>query len=855
MSTPQSDTVNLNRSVQWSWLFKMAWRDSRRNRSRLFLFISSIILGIAALVAIYSFGYNLREDIDAQAATMVGADLVISGNKPVDKKLQPKLDSLGTERSQERSFASMIYFSKSGDTRLVQIKALEGGFPYYGNIETTPVQASKNFRKGQYALVDAALMQQYKARVNDSVKIGQLTFVIAGVLNQAPGQTGMSAGIAPVVYIPMQYLEKTGLVEKGSRINYNYYYKFDKKTDVDKLADSLDAQLDKNNLHYETVETRKQNTGRAFSDLNRFLSLVGFIALLLGCIGVASATQIYVREKVASIAVLRCLGVKASEAFLIFLIQIAGIGLIGSILGAALGTMVQQVLPMVLKDFLPFDISVSISWLALGQGVVLGIIISVLFALLPLISIRNISPLNTLRSAFENVKTNRDPLRWLVYLLILGFMVGFSYLQLNSWAASAAFTVAILVAFLILTLTAILLMRVIKILVKGSWSYLVRQGFANLYRPNNQTVILMVSIGLSTAFICLLIFIQSMLIKQVTLSTSGNQPNMILFDIQSTQKKGVAAITQKFKMPVIQQVPIVTIRLDQINNKTAATLRKDSTDDRLRRAFGAEYRVTYRNDLISTEKVVEGKWIGEAGDVTEIPVSLDDRMAKRLEIKLNDKLAFNVQGTPVKAYVSSIRKVNWNKVQTNFQVVFPTGVLEQAPQFNVLLTHVPSGKVSAKYQQAVIKQYPNISIIDLGLVLTILDEILDKMGYVIRFMSGFSIATGIIVLIASVRISKYQRIKESILLRTLGGSRKQILVITALEYLFLGALSALTGILIAIAGSWLLAKLSFEIPFQVNYVPAIILFALTATLTIIIGLLNSRGVLNRPPLEVLRSDT
>jgi putative ABC transport system permease protein len=487
--------------------------------------------------------------------------------------------------------------------------------------------------------------------------------------------------------------------------------------------------------------------------------------------------------------------------------------------------------------------------------VVLGVIISVLFALLPLISIRNISPLNTLRSAFENVKTNRDPLRWLVYLLILGFMVGFSYLQLNSWAASAAFSVAILVAFLILTLTAILLMRLIRLLVKGSWSYLVRQGFANLYRPNNQTVILMVSIGLSTAFICLLIFIQSMLIKQVTLSTSGNQPNMILFDIQSTQKKGVTAITEKYKMPVIQQVPIVTIRLDQINNKTAATLRKDSTDDRLRRAFGAEYRVTYRNDLISTEKIVEGKWIGEAGDATAIPVSLDDRMAKRLEIKLNDKLTFNVQGTPVKTYVSSIRKVNWNKVQTNFQIVFPTGVLEQAPQFNVLLTHVPSGKVSAKYQQAVIKQYPNISIIDLGLVLTILDEILDKMGYVIRFMSGFSIATGIIVLIASVRISKYQRIKESVLLRTLGGSRKQILVITAFEYLFLGALSALTGILIAIAGSWLLAKFSFEIPFQVNYVPAVILFVLTAALTIIIGLLNSRGVLNRPPLEVLRSDT
>jgi putative ABC transport system permease protein len=855
MSTPQSTTANLNRSVQLGWLFKMAWRDSRRNRSRLFLFVSSIILGIAALVAIYSFGYNLREDINAQAATLVGADLVISGNKAADKSLQPLLDSLGTERSQERNFASMVLFNKSGDTRLVQIRALQGNFPYYGSIETTPASAAKSFRAGQYAIVDAALMQQYKSRLNDSIKIGNLTFLIAGVLNQAPGQTGLSAGIAPVVYIPLQYLDKTGLVEKGSRINYNFYYKFSKTTNVDKLADKLDAQLDKNNLHYETIETRKQNTGRAFSDLNRFLSLVGFIALLLGCIGVASATQIYVREKVASIAILRCLGVKASEAFLIFLIQIAGIGLIGSVIGAALGTLVQQVLPMVLKDFLPFEVSASVSWLALGQGVVLGVIISILFAMLPLISIRNVSPLNTLRSAYENVSLGRDPLRWLVYLLILCFMLGFSYLQLNDWGASIAFTVAILVAFLILTITALFLMWLIKLVVKASWSYLIRQGFANLYRPNNQTIILMVSIGLSTAFICLLIFMQSMLIKQVTLSASGNQPNMILFDIQTTQEKGVLDITKKYRMPVIQQVPIVTIKLDKINNKTAATLPKDSTADKLRKGFGYEYRVTYRNYLTPSEKIAEGKWIGEAKDVADIPVSLDERMAKRLDIKLKDKLVFNVQGTPITTYVASLRKVNWNKVQTNFQVVFPTGVLEEAPQFHVLLTHVPSGGASSKYQQAIVKQYPNVSIVDLGLVLTILDEILDKIGYVIRFMSGFSIATGIIVLIASVRISKYQRIKESVLLRTLGGSRRQILLITALEYLFLGSLSALTGILIAVGGAWLLAKYNFEIPFQVNYVPAVILFGLTAALTIIIGLLNSRGVLNRPPLEVLRSDT
>ncbi len=847
----QNQTSSPGRSL--GWLFQMAWRDSRRNRSRLLLFISSIVFGIAALVGIYSFSYNLQRDIDEQAGQLIGADLTIAGNKPASKTIAPLLDSLGDERSQERSFASMIYFPKGGGTRLVQIRALEGNFPYYGSIETTPQQAGRSFRQGKHALVDKTLMQQFKVRVNDSVKVGKLTFLIAGTLNEAPGQTGVGASVAPIVYIPLQYLEKTGLVDKGSRINVNYYYKLSSKTNADKLAESIDSRLDKEGLHYETIATRKENTGRSFGDLARFLSLVGFIALLLGCVGVASATNIYIREKIPSIAIMRCLGVKAWEAFLIFLIQIVGIGLIGSIIGAALGTLVQQLLPMVLKDFLPFTMSSAISWTAFGQGIALGVIISVLFALLPLLSIRNISPLNTLRVSDEAANTARDPLRWLVYALILAFIASFTYLQLKDWTASIAFTVGILVAFGILSLVAWLLMRLVKLLVRNSWSYLVRQGFANLYRPNNQTIILMVSIGLSTAFISTLIFIQSMLIQQVSLSASGNQPNMILFDIQAAQKNGVVKLTQQQHLPVVQQVPIVTIRLEEVNGIMAAKLKKDTSQNGLRRALAYEYRVTYRNQLTSTEKISAGTWTGKVTSTENVPVSLDERMARRINAKVGDHLTFNVQGTRIKAVVGSLRKVNWSKIQTNFQVVFPVGVLEDAPQFYVLLTHVPSTAVSAKFQQTVVQQFPNVSIIDLGLVLTVLDELLDKIGYIIRFMSGFSMITGLVVLISSVRISKYQRMRESVLLRTLGASRRQIFTITALEYLFLGSLSALTGIVIAVAGSTLLAKYSFDIPFALNYMPAVWLLIGVAALTIIIGLLNSRGALNKPPLEILRS--
>jgi putative ABC transport system permease protein len=834
----------------------MAWRDSRRNRSRLFLFVSSIILGIAALVAIYSFDQNLKADIDNQAKTLVGADLVLWSSRPINKEIQPLLDSLGDKKAQERSFASMIYFTKNGGTRLVQIRALEGDFPYYGAIETTPATAGQTFRAGQQAVVDKTLMLQFDAAVGDSIKVGAVNFAISGVLNKAPGQTGISASVAPVVYIPLRFLEQTGLSQKGSRIRYNFYYQWKKPVDVDKLVKKLQPRLEQEAIYTETVQTQKEDTGRSFSDLTGFLSLVGFIALLLGCVGVASAIHIYIREKLASIAILRCLGVNALQAFLIYLIQIVGIGLIGSVAGAVLGVVIQQLLPVVLKDLLPITITVAISWMAILQGILLGLLISVLFALLPLVSVRNISPLNTLRISFEQVNLSRDPLRWIIYLLVLLFIFVFTLLHLRHWVPAAFFTGGLLAAFAVLAGIAWLVVKGAKRFFPQSWSYLWRQGFANLFRPNNQTMILMVTVGLGTALICTLYFIQTILIQRVTMSSRQNQPNMVLFDIQTQQKEAIAQLTRQYHLPVIQQVPVVTMRLEEINGRGVTEVLKDSSlKDNSRRAFLSEYRVTYRDSLIDSEKLTAGKWTGEVKSPADtVYVSVDEGFARRLGINIGDKLLFNVQGTLIPVVVGSFRQVEWNRVQTNFRVVFPKGVLEEAPQFYVLMTRLPSEQVSARFQQAVVKQFPNVSVIDLNLILNVLDDILNKIGFIIRFMAAFSMATGVVVLIASVLTSKYQRMHESVLLRTLGASRKQILAITALEYFFLGALAAATGILLSLAGSWALARWSFQTSFHPQVLPVVLVFALISLLTMTIGLFNSRSILNQPPLEILRKE-
>lgn len=846
--------MQTKRSINLSWLATMAWRDSRRNRARLLLFISSIILGIAALVAIDSLGYNLKNDINKQAASLLGADLEISGNKALTEPVQQIVDSLGGTQSSERSFASMILFPKNGGTRLAQVRALEGSFPFYGNLETAPESAAQTFRKQRQALVDQTLMLQYGAKPGDSIKVGEVTFAIAGTLQKAPGQTGLSASVSPAVYIPMEYLDATGLLQKGSRINYKYYFKLDRKVDDAKLVAALEKRLEIEGFRYETIETQKQSTGRSFADLTQFLSLVSFIALLLGCIGVASAIHIYVKEKVASIAILRCLGLKASQAFIIYLIQIVSIGFIGSVIGALLGTLVQQALPMVFKNILPIEVNSGLSWMAIGQGILLGVIISFLFALLPLISVRNISPLNTLRLSFQPTQPFKDKARWLVYALIILFIFSFSYLQLSGISETIIFTSGLLIAFFVLYLIAVLLIWAVRRFFPQSWSYLWRQGLANLYRPNNQTVILMVSVGLGTVFICTLLFVQTILLNRVTLSTSGHQPNMVLFDIQQAQKDEVTQLARQYQLPVNGTVPIVNMRLEKINNLTAAQVVEDSTLDLSRRVFSREYRVTFRDSLTASEKITKGKWKGNVDAAGKVFISVEQGFAKRNNIDVGDTMVFNVQGAVVPTLVGSLREVDWNRIQTNFLIVFPNGVLEEAPQFHVLLTRVPSGEASARFQQAVVQKFPNISIIDLALVLTVLDEILEKIRFVIQFMAGFSILTGLVVLIASVLISKYQRIQESVLLRTLGASRRQILAITALEYLFLGALAAATGILLALAASWALAHFTFETVFTPQPLPILFVFLAICMLTVFIGLMNSRGVLQRPPLEVLRQD-
>ncbi len=833
----------------------MAARDSRNHRRRLLLFMSSIALGIAALVAISSLGENLDDAVNEQAKSLLGADLFIRSRQPFAAATEALFDSLGGEQSREVGFSSMVYFPKSNGTRLARIRALAGEFPFYGDIETVPEEATRGFRTGQNALVEDALMLQYGAEIGDSIKVGAVQFRIVGRLKKMPGESAASAFIGPRVYFPLSYLEQTNLVQRGSQISYGIYFKFARGVDTKKLVEAIKPHLDQYRLGYETVESRKEALGRAMQNLTNFLNLVGFIALLLGGVGVASAVHVYIKQKLGAIAVLRCLGAATRQTFNIFLIQALALGVIGSLAGALIGVYIQTLLPRVLSDFLPVTLETSISWLALGEGMLVGLTMALLFALLPLVAIRNISPLLTLRSDYESSARHRDSWQWVLYALIAAAISGFAMRQMRGWLQGIIFALAVGAAFGLLSAAAKLLTNLTRKFFPESWSYTWRQGLANLFRPHNQTLMMMLAVGFGAFLISTLYLTQHTLLRQVSLTGADQQPNLVFYDIQSDQQEDVAALIRAEGLPVLQQVPIVTMRLGAINGRDVRELQNDSTTGISRWALRREYRSSYRDSLNDNETIIAGKFQPRVAPPQDtIYVSVEKDIAEELKIKVGDELVFDVQGVPMTTRLGSVRAVNWQRMMPSFYVLFPQGTLESAPQFHVMVTRAASNEQSARLQRAMVQRFPNVSGIDLALILSTVDAVLNKVSFVIRFMALFSIMTGLLVLAGAVITSRYQRIQESVLLRTLGANRRQVFRIMAVEYFFLGGFAALTGLLLATTASWALAVFVFKTSFVPAMLPLSIILFLVMAVTMLIGLLNSRGIIDRPPLEVLRAE-
>jgi putative ABC transport system permease protein len=836
------------------WVWKMAWRDARHNFSRLLLFTTSLVAGIAAVVALDSLNSILQDDINRNAKELLGADLVVNGEKKFSPELQKTFDSLKLPQATEADMASMVLFLNNGQSRLIRLVALKGDFPFYGSIETAPADAYDRMKQGKYAMLDESLASQYEVSSNDSIRIGNSVFKVTGVVTKIPGGGGIMTTFTPSVYISMNELDSTKLVQYGSRVNYKQYIKTSSDEEAEKTLSKLKPQIRKNGYSYETVEGRKEGLGEGFLSIYRFFSLLAFVALILGCIGIASSVHIYAREKREEVAVLRCVGSSGWQAFNIFFIQIFLLGILGSVIGSFLGIAIQQIIPYFLKGIIPFEIGASISWKSLLMGLLIGAVVSVLFSILPLVAVRFVPPLTVLRTDFIPGRAI-SKMKVTAIVLIGLFPVLFAAYQTRSIVTGLMFFLGLVAALGCLTAVAVGLLSLVKRFFPSHAGFIWRHSLSSLFRPNNQTRVLMVTIGLGAFIISTLNIVEQSMLSQVEFTGHENQSNTILFDIQPSQRDGVVDLMRHHKLKVNQVVPIITCRLNEVKGKSVEALQKDTTDQIPNWALMREYRVTYRDTLHLSEELVKGEVQKKKQGKDSVWVTISEGMEENLEVQVGDSLVFDVQGVPIKAFIGGVRKVDWPKDPPNFIFVFPTGVLENAPQIFVTATRIKDQQQANRFQQQLVMQYPNVSLIDLRLILSTVNELFDKLGLIVRFLALFSLITGMVVLAGAVINSKFVRIKENVLLRTVGARTSQITRITLIEYAYLGLFSALTGMILSLGGGWLLTRFFFEIRFAFDWKELSMISFGVILLTIAIGWFNSREVINTPPLQVLRKES
>ncbi|HSJ15511.1 MAG TPA: FtsX-like permease family protein [Longimicrobiales bacterium] len=833
-----------------------ARRELRGGVRRLGGYMVAIALGVAALVAINSFRANAVRSIAAEARGLLGADLRLSSNRPFPDSVSALLDSVARSGRRVTRVTSTISVAvaANGRSRLAQLRALDGVYPFYGERSTEPAGQWGTWQDRR-AIVEPSLLEDLGVRVGDSIQLGSIRMVIAAAATDLPAEVTFQNALGPRIYLSSDALAAAGVLRFGSLARFHAYIEEPDAAALERLVDRNHDLLTRQQVGFDTAADQAEDLASALDAMGRFLGLVGLTALLLGGLGVASAVNVFVRERRDTIAVLRCLGATSGAAFGAYLLQALGLGLAGAAAGALLGTGIQFLLPAVLGAAIPFPVRVAVEWRVALTGMLLGAWVSFVFALLPLLAVRAITPLHALRQDVEGGRAWwRDPWHWVVLALLLASLAGLSIWQARRLPVGLAFTAAILVGLLVLWSAAALLTRVVRRVFPRRASYPVRQGVANLFRPRNQTTIVTMAVGFGVFLLASLWVVQRSLIGWLDVEDRRSQPNVVAFDVQPDQLADVRARIDARALHTTELTPIITARVQAVNGRPVAELLATPRQPRIEPwALRREYRHTYRAELKSSEQLAAGQWWDDVDVVPGLArVSAEHDVARSLGVDVGDRITWDVQGVSLESVITSLRRVDWARFETNFFFVFEPGPLDAAPATWVALARVESDSARQGLQRDVVIAHPNVSMLDISSVTATLERIIGRVALAVRFMALFSVVGGVVVLAAALAAGRGARAREIALLRTLGARDRQVRRILLTEYAALGALAGVTGTLLGGTAGWLLARFLFELPVRLPWAALLGFAAAACGLAVLMGTTLGRDALRRPPLVTLR---
>ncbi|MEM7261437.1 MAG: FtsX-like permease family protein [Planctomycetota bacterium] len=807
-------------------------------------------------------------DIDTtlrtQARALLAADLGVESRRA----LAPELNDLVPDTAERTDVVELPTMASTPPTesdasevlnsRLVELWAIDGRYPFYGELVLDPDRPLAELLAPQHAVVAPELLVDFGIAVGDEIRLGGESFTVAATIAKTPERLDFSLALGPKVFVSRAGLDRTALLGFGSRVRYRALFRVPDATreQLRAVKERVSAELPgAEYARIETFDEAQPLVREAIGRFERYLGLVALLSLILGGLGIAQVIRTWISRRAPAIATLRCLGVEPRGILFAYLTQVLIFAVVASLAGAAIGTLLAAVLPTLLSDELAAIEGGGFHWSAIGRGVALGLFVAVGFALAPLLAVWRVPPARVLRQTAEPLEAPRL-LRGLGPFAIVATIAGSAWWQGRDVLFAAAFTGTLIVVAAVLWFAARLVMRIAGRIPRTALGPALRSGLASLARPAAGTVGGIVALGIGVLVVLTLYLVEDRLGGQLRAALPDRAPSSYLWDVQPSQWPQLEPLLQSHEPDRIETIPLVTARLASVDGLGVRELREQLGDRQLRPGgrrswlLTREQRITWIDELPSHQEVIEGEWWT---DEVENAVSLESEFARDIGAAVGSAIEFDIDGVIVPFRVTSLRHVEWSSFGVSFFIVVKPGSLAAAPQMRMIGLRLDND-AELELQRQLAREFPNVTVIRVRSILERVQSMLATLALGVRLLGSFTMIVGVIILGGAVAATQLRRQREVALLKAIGVPRRRILSVLGAEFIVVGVTAGLVGSIGAYALATLFLDLLLELRGTLSFVALPVSIILTALLALIAGWIAVVPAVRISPLATLRRD-
>ncbi len=829
-------------------LTKFTYRLINQSRKQALVFILCVSLSLLTLTSIGGFSNSISYSMLKDAKQLHGADIIVRSHYPISNKLSLAIKIKEQQNKVKSSliyeFSSMVRNPRTEHSILSSLKVVTKSYPFYGKIKLASDRNFQDVLKKDHIILEQQVLDRLEANIGDTLKIGSAFLKIADVVISEPDRPVSFFSFGPRIFINEKNLESINLIKKGSRINFKYLLKLTDEKLINEFARNLTKVAISGQEHVKTFRQSSSRIKKFIENFLFFLNLIGLFTFLLAGIGIQTSLQALLQENIHTIAIMKSIG--ASSLFINghFIGMLTILGTTGTFFGLSLSYILQLYLPLLFAGFMPDNVQLVINLEVVVKGIILGYFVVGLFSFLPLYQLKSLKPAYIFRKELQTRLNN--PAIYIGISAMCLFFLCMTIWQLDDIKMGVAFVTGLSLLIGIISITSHGILRFMK--KKEPANLAIRQAFRGLFRPNNSTKAIIITLSTSLAVLFSMYLIKENLHATFIKSYPPSLPNVYFLDIQKNQKE----IFNTILGIELNYFPVIRARLISINNK-AIDFKKEQ--NRKRDNLAREFNLTYRNSLLGDEQLIKGKMLFGNNNSRlrlrgEIPVSILDTVAEMGKISVGDLLVFNFQGFPIKARVTSMRSRNASKIRPFFYFVFQQQDLINMPQTLFTATKIEPQRL-AQIQNILTQHLPHVTIIDIRKTINMVSKTLNKMSSIISFFSIFSIIAGLLIIISSIFATRLTRIREVVYYKVLGANSFFVLQVLFFENLLIGLICSILACCISVIGSWITCYFIFSIPFKPFICSLLLMTGGVLLLVISVGLISSISILKQKPILIL----